>query len=56
MNNLEFNGGRMVYTKDDLYEAKKQIDSTLHKLRETVKTLEVKENVTRYKSHWQKDE
>lgn len=35
---------------DQLTEAKRQIDSTLHKLRETVKTLEGKENPSRYKS------
>lgn len=29
---------------------KRQIDSTLHKLRETVTTFESKENVNRYKS------
>lgn len=40
----------MEYTKDDLIEAKRQIDSTLHKLRETVKTFEAKENAARYKS------
>ena len=40
----------MEYTKDDLTEAKRQIDSTLHKLRETVKTLRGKENPERYKS------
>ena len=40
----------MDYTKDDLFEAKRQIDSTLHKLRETVKTLEAKETPSRYKS------
>ncbi len=40
----------MDYTKDDLLEAKRQIDSTLHKLRETVKTLEAKETPSRYKS------
>lgn len=40
----------MEYTKDDLIEAKRQIDSTLHKLRETIKTLEAKENPKRYKS------
>lgn len=40
----------MEYTKDDLIEAKRQVDSTLHKLRETVKTLELKDNVIRYKS------
>lgn len=40
----------MTYTKDELVEAKRQIDSTLHKLRETVKTLEGKENSVRLKS------
>lgn len=40
----------MDYTKDNLLEAKRQIDSTLHKLRETVKTLEAKETPSRYKS------
>lgn len=40
----------MEFAKDDLVEAKRQIDSTLHKLRETIKTLESKENVDRYKS------
>ena len=40
----------MEYTKDDLLEAKRQIDSTLHKLRETVKTLRGKENPERYKA------
>ncbi|WP_418972388.1 hypothetical protein [Allofournierella sp.] len=39
----------MEFQKDDLTEAKRQIDSTLHKLRETVKTLEAKENAGRYK-------
>ena len=38
------------YTKEDMIEAKRQIDSTLHKLRETVKTLEAKETPSRYKS------
>lgn len=38
------------YTKEELIEAKRQIDSTLHKLRETVKTLEAKETPSRYKS------
>lgn len=32
----------MNYSKEDLLEAKRQIDSTLHKLQETVKTLEGK--------------
>lgn len=40
----------MRYADDQLTEAKRQIDSTLHKLRETVKTLEGKENPSRYKS------
>lgn len=37
----------MEYTKEDLIEAKRQIDSTLHKLRETIKTFESKENSER---------
>lgn len=40
----------MEFSKDELKEAKRQIDSTLHKLRETVKTFESKENSERYKS------
>lgn len=40
----------MQYEKEDLAEAKRQIDSTLHKLRETVKTLGAKEDPERYKS------
>ena len=40
----------MEYTRDGLVEARRQIDSTLHKLRETVKTLQGKENPERYKS------
>lgn len=40
----------MRYTDDQLTEVKRQIDSTLHKLRETLKTLEGKENPSRYKS------
>lgn len=40
----------MDYTKEELLEARRQIDSTLHKLEETVKTLEAKENAQRYKS------
>ena len=40
----------MEYTKEDLIEAKRQIDSTLHKLRETIITFEAKENPERYKS------
>lgn len=45
------NGGITVeFSKSELVEAKRQIDSTLHKLRETVKTLEAKEIPNRYKS------
>ncbi len=40
----------MEFTTNDLTEAKRQIDSTLHKLRETIKTLELKEDMNRYKS------
>lgn len=40
----------MEYTKEELIEAKRQIDSTLHKLREVIKTFESKENPVRYKS------
>lgn len=40
----------MEYTREELQEAKRQIASTLHKLRETIQTLEAKENAQRYKS------
>ena len=40
----------MAYTKEELTEASRQIESTLHKLRDTLKTLETKENPSRYKS------
>ena len=40
----------MTYSEQDLREAKRQIDSTLHKLHETVRTLEGKENAARCKS------
>lgn len=36
--------------REDYLEAKRQIDSALHKLREVVKTLEGKEEPQRYKS------
>lgn len=39
----------MEFKRSELVEAKRQIDSTLHKLRETVKTFEAKENPTKYK-------
>jgi chromosome segregation ATPase len=41
---------KVEYTEAELVEAKRQIDSTLHKLRETIKTFEAKENPHRYKS------
>ncbi len=40
----------MSFTQAEYIEAKRQIDSTLHKLRETVKTLETKEHAERYQS------
>lgn len=40
----------MDVSKDDLTEAKRQIDSILHKLQETIKTLESKEQAGRYRS------
>jgi hypothetical protein len=43
-------GADMNYTQDDLNEAKRQIASTIHKLRETIRTLEAKEDPARYKS------
>lgn len=39
-----------MYTQEELTEAKRQIDSTLHKLREVVQTLESKNEPARYKS------
>ena len=46
----------MEYTKEELIEAKRQIDSTLHKLREVIKTFEsrkIQYDISR-KLHWQK--
>ncbi|MDE7311739.1 MAG: hypothetical protein K2N87_09045 [Eubacterium sp.] len=40
----------MEHTMEELKEAKRQIDSTLHKLHEVIKTFEAKGNPTRYKS------
>jgi len=40
----------MEYTKEELLEAKRQIDSTIHKLRSTILALQGKENPARYKS------
>lgn len=40
----------MSYTDAQLTEAEHHIESTLHKLRQVVKTLEAKENPERYKS------
>ena len=37
----------MEISQDELAEAKRQIDSTLHKLQETIKTFESKENAER---------
>lgn len=38
------------FSKEDLAEAARQIDSTLHKLREAKRTLEAKERPERYRS------
>ena len=43
-------GDYMEFSKEELTEARRQIGSTIHKLRETVKTLRGKENPERYKS------
>lgn len=40
----------MDYTKEDLLEAKRQIGSTVHKLKEVIRTFEAKEDPGRYKS------
>ena len=40
----------MEYTREQLTEVKRQIESTLHKLRQAVKTLEEKDQPSRYKS------
>ena len=40
----------MEYTPEELREAKRQIDSTIHKLRETIRTLQAKEKPERYRS------
>ena len=40
----------MEYTREQLLEARRQIDSALHKLRETITTFEAKEEPQRYKS------
>lgn len=38
------------YSEVELNDAKFQIESTIHKLKETVKTLEAKDSPERYKS------
>lgn len=43
-------GDYMGFSKEELTEARRQIGSTIHKLRETVKTLEGKERPERYKA------
>ena len=47
---------KVEYTKEELIEAKRQIDSTLHKLREVIKLLnqrKTRHDISR-KSPWQK--
>lgn len=43
-------GEAMNYSKEQLTEARRQIDSTVHKLRQTVLTLEAKGDPVRYRS------
>ena len=43
-------GDSMEFSKEELTEARRQIGSTIHKLRETVKTLEGKERPERYRA------
>lgn len=40
----------MHYDREELLEARRQIESILHKLHETVQTLRAKENADRLKS------
>ncbi len=40
----------MEYAREELLEARRQIASTVHKLREVIKTLEEKEEPNRYRS------
>ena len=40
----------MDYRIEDLLEAKRQVDSTIHKLKETLVTLEAKENAAKLKA------
>ena len=40
----------MEYTPEELAEAKRQIGSTIHKLRETIHMLQAKEKPERYRS------
>lgn len=37
------------YSEEDLFEAKRQIDSILHKLRESVRSLQAKQNADKLK-------
>ncbi|WP_318765009.1 hypothetical protein [Lactiplantibacillus carotarum] len=39
-----------MYDEAELVEAKRQIDSTVHKIEEVIKTFEAKERPERYKS------
>lgn len=39
-----------MYDEAELLEAKRQIDSTVHKIQEVIKTFEAKEQPERYKS------
>lgn len=43
-------GEKMQYTKEELAEAKRQIDSTIHKLRQTLETLQSKDKAGKCRS------
>ncbi len=48
---LNMKGGVFAeYTREELLEARRQIDSTLHKLGEVIKTFESKDNPQKYQS------
>ena len=48
---LNMKGGVFVAnTREELLEARRQIDSTLHKLGEVIKTFESKDNPQKYQS------
>ena len=47
---MALKGRDMEHATEELIEAKRQIDSIIHKLRETIRTLQAKEKPERYRS------